>query len=104
MQAQEKYAAIKGDGNPMRNPEVAAKQSASLRATLADPVKRAQMKKQAKARWTLEQRKAQAERARQTWAEGREGVKWSDERKQQHSQRMQAYWAKVKAALAVMEN
>lgn len=102
MHASEKYANLKGDNNPMRNPEVAAKQSASLKATLASPAKRAAMKRNAKARWTPEQRAAQSERAREAWAAGRDGVQWSEERKQQHSQRMQAYWAKVKAALAAV--
>lgn len=97
MQTREKYASLKGDNNPMRRPEVAAKQAATLKATLASG-----NFKPGKVKWTPEMRQQQSERAKQHWADGREGVQWSDERKQQHSQRMQAYWAKVKAALAAV--
>lgn len=97
------YAGLMGDGNPMRRPEVAAKQAESLRKTLSDPARRAEMKRKAKDRWTPEQRAAASERMRKQHADGRTAsAKWSDERKQAHSQRMQAYWAKVHAALAVM--
>jgi hypothetical protein len=99
----EKYAGLRGDRNPMCRPEVAAKQAETLRQTLADPAKRAAMKRNAVKRWTPEQRAAQAQRAQQLRAEGRlTSPKWTEERKQEHSQRMQAYWAKVRAALAVV--
>lgn len=104
MQEKDRYAALRGEGNPMRNPEVAAKQSASLRATLASPAKKAAMKKASKERWTLEQREQQAERARAAWAKGRPPIKWSEERKQKQTERMQVYWAKVRAGLELLEN
>lgn len=95
------HQSMRGESNPMHRPEVAAKQSASLRKTWADPVRRAEM---------LDHKKrlaAQIERFnQQTRAQKGEPVsrKWSEERKKAHSERMKAYWAKLNAALAMLEN
>ena len=99
-----RYESIQGDGNPMRRPEVAAKQAASLRKTWADPERRKQISAKAKAKWTPEMRKAQSELIKTQYVQGRNGIgaKWSEERKEAQRQKMQAYWASVRAALALV--
>ena len=90
----EAYESMRGEKNPMRRPEVVAKQAESLRKTWADPQRRKQMlaHKDRLAEFKQQRREEVAARSR----------KWSDERKQAHSDRMKGYWAKVRAALAVV--
>ena len=90
----ESYQTMRGQNNPMCRPEVAAKQSAALRKTWADPERRKQMLAHKE---RLEAFKQQ--RREEVAAKSR---KWSNERKQAHSERMKGYWAKVHAALAAM--
>lgn len=98
MHSHEKYAGLKGQNNPMHRPEVAAKQSAALKAHYAR-----NGDKRKKSVWTPERRAQRAEAARQMWADGKgKGVAWSEERKEQKREQMRAYWAKVKAALALL--
>lgn len=92
----ESYQTMRGEKNPMRRPEVAAKQSSALRKTWADPERRKQM---------LAHKNRINEIRRQVGQyvpEPKPDRKWSPERKQAHSERMKAYWAKIHAALAVM--
>lgn len=98
------YESLRGENNPMCRPDVAAKQSASLRKTWADPVRRKEMAAKASSKWTLEMRQAQSERLKASYEKGRArvGPKWSDERREKQRQQMAEYWAKVRAALAVM--
>lgn len=101
----EAHQNIKGDANPMRRQEVAAKQAASLKKTWSDPEKRKQILKSRKP-WTPEMRAAFSDKVKQQYADGRApaGKQWSDERKQAHSERLRVYWDKVRAGLAMLEN
>lgn len=94
----EKYARLRGNMNPMRRPEVAAKQSASLKAHYAQG-----KDKRRKVVWTDEMRQRRSEATKQMWAEKKgRSQPWTEERKDIQRARMQAYWAKVKAALELM--
>ena len=99
MQQDRKYANLFGDKNPMRRPEVAAKQAASLSATM-----KAAGRKPPKVQWTPEMRKKQSERAKQQWSQGNgsQARQWTEERKLAQSKKMRAYWDKVNAALAAV--
>ena len=100
MDTNKRYEGLRGNGNPMRRPEVAAKQSASLKAHYARTGT-----KPKQSNWTPERKAQRAEAARQMWADGRgRGRPKSDAEKQAQRERMQAYWAKVRSALAVLEN
>lgn len=71
--------------HPMRRPEVAAKQSASLRAHYA---------------------KMYAMRGK-GYAPSKSGVaveRWTPEKRQAQSAKMHAYWNRVRAGLAMLEN
>lgn len=93
----EPYESLRGDGNPMRRPEVAAKQSASLTKTWRDPARRKKLSQQTTERWaTPGEREKQSERMKAV------AVKWTPERKAEQAAKMRAYWAKVRAALEVV--
>ena len=96
-----KHETMRGECNPMHRPEVAAKQSASLRKTWADPVRRAQMLDHKKRLADQIKRHNDLNRAQKAEAASR---KWSEERKLAHSQRMKDYWAKINEAIALLQN
>lgn len=92
--------------NPMQLPGVAEKQAASLRAAWADPKRRAEMMANRKG-WTPEMRARQSELMKQKAAarpHHAAGVKWSDERKRKQAETMRDYWARVRTALALLDN
>ena len=71
--------------HPMRRPEVAAKQAASLRAHYA--------------KMYAMRSKGYAPSKTEVVAE-----RWTPEKRQTQSAKMRAYWAKVRAGLAMLEN
>ena len=92
--AREQAERVRGDLNPMKRPEVAAKIAASQKQRMADPELRAAfVAAGGKASRTPE---LNAQRSVKLQAY------WTDERKEAARLRQQAYQAKVKAALAVM--
>lgn len=85
---------IRGDANPMRRPEVAARLSQSLRERLALDASLREMVQQnlAKGRdWTPERRLAASQRNR---------AAWTPEMREVARQRSVAYQERVRAALA----
>lgn len=92
--AREQADRVRGDLNPMKRPEVAAKVSALAKQRMADPALRAAfVAAGGKASRTPELNAQRSVKLR---------AHWTDERKEEARQRQQAYQARVKAALAVM--
>lgn len=92
--AREQAERVRGDLNPMKRPEVAAKVSASAKQRMADPEVRA----------AFVAAGGKASRTPELNAQRRVKLQayWTEERKEAARLRQMAYQAKVKAALAVM--
>lgn len=93
--SREQAERVRGERNPMKRPEVAAKVAEAMRQRFAqDPQLKAQFVAAGTAASNTPEKNA-SRRAKLI-------AHWNEERKQEARERQKAYWSKVKAALAAV--